>query len=72
MRKVYGILSLQLLLTVVVAAIMMGESHVRAFTVHHSLAIVLSTILPSFTFLLLLFKYQAHFPINAWLLVDLR
>jgi len=67
-RKVYGILSLQLTLTVLVSVLCMYSVGVRNYVSDHALAIQLVSLIPMFGFLIALFFFKSRHPINMILL----
>jgi len=67
-RKVYGILSIQLALTVLVSVICMYSVGVQNFVVAHALAIQLVSLIPMFGFLIALFFFKNRHPLNLILL----
>ncbi|XP_038612254.1 protein lifeguard 4 [Tachyglossus aculeatus] len=67
LRKVYSILSLQVLLTTVTAAVFLYSEAVRTF-VHQSPALILVSVLGSFGLIIALTFYRHKHPINFYLL----
>uniref|UniRef100_A0A3B4AN29 Uncharacterized protein n=1 Tax=Periophthalmus magnuspinnatus TaxID=409849 RepID=A0A3B4AN29_9GOBI len=68
LRKVYSLLSLQLILTTATSALFMFCQPVKEF-VHSSPALVLASALGSLVLLLALFVYRHQHPVNLYLLL---
>ncbi|XP_024522064.1 BI1-like protein isoform X1 [Selaginella moellendorffii] len=66
-RKVYGILSTQIVLTALVAAVIVFSQPVADFFAHNTLLLVLLALLP-LILLCPLYNYQHHHPLNLVLL----
>lgn len=67
LRKVYSILSLQIILTTATSALFMLSSTIREF-VHNSPAVVLVSAVGSLVLLLVLALYRHQHPLNLYLL----
>ncbi len=68
LRKVYGILSAQMIVTVVVCAFLTLNSHVRSFVVGHALGLQILCIVPLLILLVALMSYKSEYPTNLYLL----
>jgi len=67
-RKVYGILSLELMVTVAICCLCMFSEGVRTFTASYALAIQLITFIPMFVMLIVLFYVKDDYPLNLFCL----
>ncbi|EMP28487.1 Transmembrane BAX inhibitor motif-containing protein 4 [Chelonia mydas] len=67
LRKVYSILSIQVLLTTVTSAIFLYSTPVQTF-VHESPALLLASVLGSLVMILALTLYRHQHPVNLYLL----
>jgi len=63
-RKVYGLLSIELMATVAICCLCMFSEGVRTFTIAHGLAIQLITFIPMLLILICLFYVKDQYPLN--------
>eukprot|EP00992_Anisonema_acinus_P011909 TRINITY_DN7764_c0_g1_i3.p1 TRINITY_DN7764_c0_g1~~TRINITY_DN7764_c0_g1_i3.p1 ORF type:complete len:264 (-),score=85.83 TRINITY_DN7764_c0_g1_i3:70-819(-) len=68
LRRVYGILSLQLAVTVGVAALCVMYEPVRLFSVQNARAVIWGSFIPSVIVLIALSYQKANYPLNIFLL----
>jgi len=68
MRRVYGVVTMQVLLTVLVSAVGMFATGVRVFLVQHATFMQLFSLIPSLVLLFCLFRYKDSYPTNFSLL----